>query len=343
MEQLVSILIPAFNAEKWIGKCIKSALNQTWRRKEIIVVDDGSMDSTFEIAKSYASPEALVMTQGNQGACAARNFALSLAQGDYIQWLDADDLIAPDKIEKQIEDAESGLISDIIMSCAWGFFYICPSKTRFIPNSLWETLDPVEWLFRKIDRNEWMAPETWLVSRKLTEQAGPWNEKLARDQDGEYFCRVLKEAKQVRFFPEARVFKRAGIGGSISSDTNLSGRKLESILISVQLHVKTLLAAENSMRTRRACLRLLDRWTIYLYPERTDLLDRMQSMANDLGGQLSPPRLRRKYRWLQMVFGWRIAKKAQIALPNFRSLAEKNWERVLCFRSARKRARYSRT
>ena len=144
MKQLVSILIPAFNAEKWIRECIESALSQTWPWKEIIVIDDGSRDSTLEIAESYASPDVYVTTQDNCGASSARNRALSLAQGDYIQWLDADDLLAPDKVARQLEGAAPGQSSRILLSGAWGKFYHKPERSRFVPNSLWEDLEPVE-------------------------------------------------------------------------------------------------------------------------------------------------------------------------------------------------------
>src|SRR2546425_6261438 len=103
MQPLVSILIPAYNAEPWIADTIRSALAQTWPRKEIIVVDDGSRDQTLSIARQFASKNVSVVTQENQGASAARNRALALSQGKFIQWLDADDLIAPDKIAKQVE------------------------------------------------------------------------------------------------------------------------------------------------------------------------------------------------------------------------------------------------
>src|SRR5262249_31339743 len=99
----VSILIPAFNAERWIGDTLRSALSQTWPSKEIIVVDDGSTDRTVEIARKFEPEGVRVFTQKNQGAAAARNKAYSLSKGDYIQWLDADDLLAPDKIERQLE------------------------------------------------------------------------------------------------------------------------------------------------------------------------------------------------------------------------------------------------
>jgi glycosyltransferase involved in cell wall biosynthesis len=101
--KLVSILIPAFNAEKGIGDAIRSAVSQTWPRKEIVVVDDGSRDGTLAVARRFASTPVSVMTQVNQGAAAARNRALSV-------WLDADDLLAPHKVVRQMHEvmAQSG-------------------------------------------------------------------------------------------------------------------------------------------------------------------------------------------------------------------------------------------
>src|SRR5437867_10960673 len=103
MRPLVSILIPAFNAQEWIADTLKSAMGQTWPRKEIIVIDDGSRDQTLPIARQFASKEVSVVAQANQGPSAARNQAFSICQGYYVQWLDADDLLAPDKITRQME------------------------------------------------------------------------------------------------------------------------------------------------------------------------------------------------------------------------------------------------
>ena len=330
MKQLVSILIPAFNAEKWIRDCVKSALAQTWSCKEIIIVDDGSRDATLEIARSYSSPDVRVASQDHRGASVARNRALSLAQGDYIQWLDADDLLAPDKIARQLEGTEPGHSSRLLFSGAWGKFYHCPKRSRFIPTSLWEDLEPAEWLFRKAEQNLWMAIESWLVSRRLTEMAGPWNETLFRDNDGEYFCRVLSCSSGIRFIREARCFCRTGTFGSISHDLALTDHKLNSVAFCILSYVQRLRATEDSPRTHTACLKLLQREAIYFYPERPDLLRQLQDMATNLGGRLEPPALRAKYRWLQKALGWRIAKKSQQLLPAFRSLLEKHWERLLC-------------
>src|SRR5947208_11301611 len=103
MDPLVSILIPAYNAAGWITDALRSASAQTWSKKEIIMVDDGSTDQTLSVARSFASASVSVVHQQNQGAATARNNAYSLCQGDYIQWLDADDLISTDKISQQIQ------------------------------------------------------------------------------------------------------------------------------------------------------------------------------------------------------------------------------------------------
>jgi len=331
MKQLVSILIPAFNAEKWISDCIESALSQTWPWKEIIVVDDGSKDSTLRIAKSYASPFVHVTTQDNCGASAARNHALSLARGDYIQWLDADDLLAPEKIARQLEKAEPGLSSRILMSGTWGKFYVRSEMARFASNTLWEDLNPLEWLYRKINENLWIPPASFLVSRRLTAMAGPWNENLSLDDDGEYFSRILLCSSRIHFIAGARCFKRATFG--LSHNLTLNNRKLDSLSFSLLSYIQKLRSLEDSSRTRNACSKFINRWTIYFYPERPDLFQKMQLAVDDLGGQLSPPKLRYKYQLLQRFFGWRIAKKAQHIFPAIRSVVEKQLEHFLFFLS----------
>src|SRR5215475_8742407 len=129
MKSLVSILIPAYNARAFLRQTLESALAQSWTRKEIIVVDDASTDSTLSIAKEFASRGVRVAShQSRLGAAAARNKAFSLCQGDYIQWLDADDLLAPDKIEKQMAVLEATSNKRLLVSSAWGSFMYRPYK-----------------------------------------------------------------------------------------------------------------------------------------------------------------------------------------------------------------------
>src|SRR4051812_4429061 len=105
MSQLVSILIPAFNAQRYVAATLQSALGQTWPNTEVIVVDDGSRDRTLEICRTFQGARCKVISQPNQGAVAARNAAYQAAQGQFVQWLDADDLLDPLKIERHMRVA----------------------------------------------------------------------------------------------------------------------------------------------------------------------------------------------------------------------------------------------
>src|SRR5271156_2795469 len=122
MKPLVSILIPAYNAEAWISDTLRSAIAQTWDRKEIIVVDDGSKDQTLAVARRFESAQLRVVTQKNQGASATRNNAFSMSKGDYVQWLDADDLMSPDKTLTQMAAAERSGNKRTLISGAWAHF-----------------------------------------------------------------------------------------------------------------------------------------------------------------------------------------------------------------------------
>src|SRR5262249_29686320 len=129
---LGSILIPAFNAEDWIADTIRSALAQTWPNKEIIIVDDGSRDRTLSVAREFAAKDVSVVTKPNEGAAATRNKALSLSQGDYIQWLDADDLLAPDKIERQLKALQASDNRRTLLSSPWAYFAYRPHRAKFV-------------------------------------------------------------------------------------------------------------------------------------------------------------------------------------------------------------------
>jgi len=206
MKPLVSILIPAYNAEAWIGDTIRSAVAQTWPRKEIIVVDDGSKDATTAVARQFASKDVAVVSKENEGAAATRNRALQLSQGDYIQWLDADDLLARDKIEQQLAALRDIDTKRTLLSSSWAYFNFRTHRASFVPTSLWQDLSPAQWLLRKMGENLHMQTATWLTSRELTEAAGFWDTRLLSDDDGEYFCRVLLASAGTRFVLQSRVF-----------------------------------------------------------------------------------------------------------------------------------------
>src|SRR5262245_59995325 len=149
MTPLVSILIPAYNSEEWIAEALQSAIAQTWPKKEIIVVDDGSTDRTFDMARRFESREVKILRQPNQGAAGARNTAMSICQGDYIQCLDADDILEPNKVELQVR-VGCDVGRRTLVSGAWAYFSYRKRKAKFEPTNLWADLLPVEWLTRKM-------------------------------------------------------------------------------------------------------------------------------------------------------------------------------------------------
>ena len=327
MKPLVSILIPAYNAEKWIGETIRSAIAQTWERKEIIVVDDGSRDRTAEVAREFASKQVEVVSKENQGAAATRNHALRLSQGDYIQWLDADDLLSQDKIERQLA-ASDNFDGRILLSSPWAYFNYRTHRARFIPTSLWQDLSPVEWLLKKMGENLHMQTATWLTSRALADAAGPWDTRLLSDDDGEYFCRVLLASHGIRFVPEAKVYYRVTPSGRLSQ-IGTSDKKKDAMLVSMKLHVRRLRSLEESERVRKACLTYLQNWYEHFYPERPDIISELQNLAGQLDGTLEPPRLRWKFAWIRPLLGWKAAKWAQLALPQIKASMIRRWDKSM--------------
>jgi glycosyltransferase involved in cell wall biosynthesis len=334
MKPLVSILIPAYNAEHWIAESLQSALAQTWQRKEIIVVDDGSTDRTAEVARRFAARGVKVASTENRGLSAAVNHAFRLCQGDYIQELDSDDLLSPDKIERQLAALREGDSKRILLSSPWAHFHYRPQRARFTRNSLWQDLTPVEWLLRKLNENLHMQNATWLVSRELAETAGPWEEALHYDQDGEYFARALLASEGTRFVPEGRIYYRVSNSNRISYIGN-SNKKRDSLFLSMRLHIQYIRSLEDSERVRRAALTYMQNWYHNFYPDRPDLVAELQQLAAQLGGSLRPPRLGWKYAWIKPVFGRKAAKWAQDVLPQAKDAVVRRWDKAMFDREIR--------
>ena len=327
MPPLVSILIPAFNASSTLRDTLRSAIDQTWHAKEIIVVNDGSSDDTGAIAAEFAPKGVKVVTQRNGGAAAARNTAFSLSSGDYIQWLDADDLIGSDKVEQQMR-AVDRYPDRAVLSCSWGHFWHRPSRAQFNPTGLWCDLTPLEWLVRKLEANAYMPNAAWMVPRRLTEAAGPWDTNLSADDDGEYFSRVLLSCDNVAFVPEAKVFYRMSATQSLSKIGH-SPAKMESQFQSIRLIIDRLRSLQDSVRVRLACIQCLQNWLITFYPERPDLVSKCAQLAGELGGDLRYPRFSWKYAWLAATCGPQVAKRAQLLVPRVRWSLFARWDKAM--------------
>ncbi|MBS1806275.1 MAG: glycosyltransferase family 2 protein [Acidobacteria bacterium] len=335
MKPLVSILIPAYNAEAHLADTLRSAISQTWDRKEIIVVDDESTDETLSVARAFESQGVRVLKQHHQGAATARNNAFNECSGEYIQWLDADDLLAPDKIARQLKAVADTDQPRVLLSGEWARFLHRPDSAKFTPGELWCDLAADEWLMRKMENNTFMQTATWLVSRELTEAAGPWNHRLLSDDDGEYFCRVLMASRGVRFVAGSRVFYRYSRSGNLGF-IGTSDSKREAMWLSMKLHIGYLRSLADTARGRAACITYLQNCLGLFYPERTDLISMAEKLAIELGGRLEKPKLPRKYRWADAMLGPRTAWKMQRDFSGFKWWVLGGWDWFLSALSSSK-------
>ncbi len=305
---IVSILIPAHNSARWLAATLDSALAQTWPHREIIVVDDGSNDDTLAVARGFESRGVRVATQPNRGASAARNHALRLARGEFIQFLDADDLLAPDKIEQQVARLTSRPDRSIAAG-PWGRFETEPAAAVITPEENWRDLPPVDWLALNFAGRGMMPPAAWLTPRPLLDAAGPWDERLTLNDDGEYFCRVLLASEGVHFCAEAKTFYRSNLSGSLSR--RRSAAAWQSAFLSHELCARHLLAREDSARTRSACADLFQRLAFAMFPDCPELVARCEAEAARYGGSTQKPGGGAAFQLAARWFGWKFARRWQ--------------------------------
>ena len=317
----VSIIIPVFNAEHFLEETLTSIINQTWRNKEIIVVDDGSTDSSFEIAKKFESQKVQVFHKKNGGAASARNYGLARATGEYIQYLDADDLLAPDKIERQISLLEY-LPDGYISSCAWGKFVNHPSEAQFIPQNVWGDFQPIDWLVTSWNGGGMMQTACWLVPRNIAELAGLWNENLSLHDDGEYFARILLISRGIKFFKNAAVYYRTNLNSSLSRKRSRKAAK--SAFDVCESYQKNILKYEDSSRVRHALMINYLKFIYEYHPQHKDLTFLARQRIEELGFQNLPPYGGKKFKMLTRLVGFDNALKIRALLKSKRNVCVEN-------------------
>ncbi len=198
MIALVSVIIPVYNSEKYLEAAICSILNQTYKNIELIIVDDGSADNSLAVSKRFEGERVKVFHQQNKGASAARNKGLAEANGVYIQFLDADDLISPDKIEAQVNLLQAK--PEYICTCPTAYFNDDDDFLSKKPEDHWiknGSDDPVDFLI-KLYGGDLIGPQyggmialhSWLCPRIILDTAGKWNEELNASQRNQrlIFC-----------------------------------------------------------------------------------------------------------------------------------------------------------
>jgi glycosyltransferase involved in cell wall biosynthesis len=307
MTPLVSVIVPCYNARPWVEGAVESALSQSWAEVEVIVVNDGSTDGSMTVLRGLEGPRVKVVDQPNRGASAARNVGLSAAKGQYIQFLDADDLLAPGKLLDQVSLlAVSGPMA--VATARWARFKSDPAYAVTTESSLFRDMDPLEYLISLTSQGTMMHPAAYLVPAEVIGKAGPWNESLSLNDDGEYFSRVVLAARKVVHAPRSLSLYRSGLDASLSRRTDRAA--LESFFMSCDLVATHLLAVEDSDRIRRALADYFQRLAYEVYPSAPDLFRRAQARSESLGGSAVRPEMGRRQQMIANIFGWKLARRA---------------------------------
>jgi len=193
---LISCIVPVFNGERYLRETLNSILEQTYRPSEIVVADDGSTDGTPKVVAEY-NETVSYLWQPNAGPAAARNLGLSAAQGEFVAFLDADDLWHPEKLARQMARFHARPELD---------FCITHVQNFWIPELVEEKKQ-----FRNHRRSKPLpgyVTHTLLARRTLFEKIGQFNTALRHCDDTEWFLRAMEHGAVMELLPDVLVYRR---------------------------------------------------------------------------------------------------------------------------------------
>jgi glycosyltransferase involved in cell wall biosynthesis len=196
---LVSTIIPVYNRARMLREAVASVIAQTHRPIEIIIVDDGSTDDTVQaIAELVRAHPGLVQSirRDNGGPGAAREIGRQVASGEFIQYLDSDDLLLPDKFRVQVK----ALLDHPECGIAYGMTHHSGVGQPLAPIPFKRTGEAIDHLFPALLMSRWWSTSTPLYRRELTDQLGPWL-PLSNEEDWEYEARAAQRGVLLAFCP----------------------------------------------------------------------------------------------------------------------------------------------
>jgi hypothetical protein len=234
------------------------------------------------------------------------------ARGEYIKFFDADDLISPEMIERQV--ARLNGRQDALAMSEWGRFYNDDIQT-FKPNpqSVWRDMMGVDWLVEAIhDAEPMMQAGMFLIPRGLAQKAGPWNEELTLIDDFEYFCRLFCEAEEILFVANTMLFYRSGVWGSLSAQKSRKAR--ESECESILLGTSHILRRRSDPEAIMACANVCQHLIYDLYPKHPELRKKLEIRVSECGGASIKPSGGMYFNLIRNWVGWKLARRLQKAV-----------------------------
>jgi glycosyltransferase involved in cell wall biosynthesis len=192
--QLISVIIPVYNCDRYLAEAIQSVLGQTYPVHEILVVDDGSTDQSTAIARQF--PQVKLLTQPNQGDATARNLGINYATGDFIAFLDADDRWRPHKLAQQMQEFSADASIDIVFTHVQQF--ISPELAPSIQAKLHCPIEPMAG----------QLPTTTMIRRSSLQQIGNFNSQLKLGTFIDWMARAQEANLGVITLPETLAERR---------------------------------------------------------------------------------------------------------------------------------------
>ncbi len=318
----VSVIVPCFNAEAFLGQTLNSLLNQTLAPQEIIVVDNGSSDGSLRVAEEFGDAVATIVAR-EKGASAARNAGIAAASGDALMFLDADDLIAPDTLRELVKVLEAHPGS--VARCPW---------YRFEPVSYGWKVAPASCAPRRPGQDDlaaWLTgwyhpPCSLLWSREAYERSGGWDSAVKVNTDGDIMMRGLIAGNRLVPTQRGTGYYRRLPGDRVSlSNTRRTRQGTESRLFVLD-RVAGLLAEQGRIRRYRAAL--AEAYLTVASGAEADLADRARHEAAVHAGPTrllaarAAAKLAERRRWIGERAGVSFQAATEPALPGAAEGAE---------------------
>lgn len=309
-EPLVSVCMPCRNAERYVGEAVDSVLNQTYKKIELIIINDNSTDKSLQILKKLKDKRIKIITKKCGSAGAARNRAFEKSTGEYIKFLDADDLISSKMIEKQVNKIKRDY--NAIAMSGWGRFYNNDIKTfSFYPQKVWKDMKSIDWLKEALfDAKPMMQSGMFLIPKRLIKKTGKWLEEPNPYDDFEYFCRLFCLAKRIKFVEKEMLYYRSGNKESLSQKKGYS--EMEAACKAMLQGTNWILQKTKDKKARQACANCCKQMIYAIYPQFQNLQKALAERIKECGGSTIKAEGGIRFKIFRSIIGWKLSKRLQL-------------------------------
>lgn len=222
----ISVVIPAYNAARYIAAAIDSALLQTYPAVQIIVVDDGSTDATPVLLHPYSQAGKIIyVRQENKGLAAARNAGIRAASGDYIALLDADDIFLPEKLARQAAHLDAHPDCGVSYCGLWHFNDAKPDTMLMLDYAYYSGAE----VFRALLKKNFINPLSVVMRRSVFDTVGYFDESLRRSEDWDFWVRAAYAGIRFDYLPERLAKYRMGMASLSYNSAGEVERKRTSL------------------------------------------------------------------------------------------------------------------